>query len=57
MNDAATLLEQTLGEESMTDEALTGLADASANEMAKARLIIPFERRLLPYGGGWRPSI
>ncbi|MFI0847117.1 ferritin-like domain-containing protein [Mesorhizobium sp. IMUNJ 23232] len=36
MNDAAALLEQTLGEESMTDEALTGLADASVNEMAKA---------------------
>ena len=36
MNDAAALLEQTLGEESMTDKALTGLADASANEMAKA---------------------
>lgn len=36
MNDAAALLEQTLGEESMTDEALTGLADASVNEIAKA---------------------
>jgi ferritin-like metal-binding protein YciE len=36
MSDAAPLLEQTLGEESMTDEALTGLADASVNEMAKA---------------------
>jgi ferritin-like metal-binding protein YciE len=36
MSDAAKLLEQTLGEESMTDEALTELADASANEMAKA---------------------
>ncbi|RWP18385.1 MAG: ferritin-like domain-containing protein [Mesorhizobium sp.] len=36
MSDAAKLIEQTLGEESMTDEALTGLADASANEMAKA---------------------
>jgi len=36
MSDAAKLLEQTLGEESMTDDALTGLADASANEVAKA---------------------
>lgn len=36
MKDAVKLLDQTLGEESMTDEALTGLADASANEMAKA---------------------
>ncbi len=36
MRDAVKLLDQTLGEESMTDEALTGLADASANEMAKA---------------------
>ena len=36
LNDAATLLDQTLSEESKTDEALTGLADASANEMAKA---------------------
>ncbi|OJU30184.1 MAG: hypothetical protein BGN94_14555 [Rhizobiales bacterium 68-8] len=36
MKDAAKLLDKTLGEESMTDEALTGLADASANEMAKA---------------------
>ena len=26
----------TLAEETMTDKALTGLADASANEMAKA---------------------
>ena len=34
--EAAALLEQTLKEESMTDEALTGLADASANEMANA---------------------
>lgn len=34
--EAAALLEQTLDEESSTDEALTGLADASANEMAKA---------------------
>lgn len=34
--EAAALLEQTLNEESSTDEALTGLADASANEMAKA---------------------
>jgi ferritin-like metal-binding protein YciE len=36
MSDAAKLLDQTLGEESKTDEALTGLADAAANEMAKA---------------------
>jgi len=36
LNDAATLLDQTLSEESKTDEALTGLADASANEIAKA---------------------
>lgn len=36
MADAAKLLGQTLDEESMTDEALTGLADSSANEMAKA---------------------
>lgn len=36
MTDASRLLDQTLGEESKTDEALTGLADASANEMAKA---------------------
>jgi len=36
MKDAAKLLDQTLSEESRTDEALTGLADASANEMAKA---------------------
>ena len=36
MGDATKLLDQTLGEESMTDKALTGLADASANEMAKA---------------------
>lgn len=36
MKDAIRLLDQTLGEESKTDEALTGLADASANEMAKA---------------------
>ena len=36
MADAAKLLGQTLDEESVTDEALTGLADASANEMAKA---------------------
>lgn len=35
-SEAAALLEQTLDEESSTDEALTGLADASANEMAKA---------------------
>lgn len=36
MKDAVKLLDQTLAEELMTDEALTGLADASANEMAKA---------------------
>lgn len=36
MKDAVKLLDQTLAEESMTDEALTRLADASANEMAKA---------------------
>lgn len=36
MAEAAKLLGQTLDEESVTDEALTGLADASANEMAKA---------------------
>jgi ferritin-like metal-binding protein YciE len=36
MKDAIKLLDQTLREESKTDEALTGLADASANEMAKA---------------------
>jgi ferritin-like metal-binding protein YciE len=36
MTEAVRLLDQTLGEESMTDKALTGLADASANEMAKA---------------------
>jgi ferritin-like metal-binding protein YciE len=36
MAEAAKLLDQTLGEETMTDKALTGLADASANEMAKA---------------------
>jgi len=36
MKDAVQLLDKTLQEESMTDESLTGLADASANEMAKA---------------------
>ncbi len=36
MRDAAKLLGQTLDEEAKTDEDLTGLADASANEMAKA---------------------
>jgi len=36
MDEAATLLGQTLDEETITDEALTGLADSSANEMAKA---------------------
>ncbi|RLP26352.1 ferritin-like domain-containing protein [Mesorhizobium sp. YM1C-6-2] len=35
-NDAVKLLDETLKEESATDEALTGLADSSANEMAKA---------------------
>ena len=34
--DAAKLLDQTLNEESMTDKAFTGLANASANQMAKA---------------------
>lgn len=36
MSDAAKLLGQTLDEESATDEALTGLADSSVNELAKA---------------------
>jgi len=36
MGDAAKLFDQTLAEESRTDKALTGLADTSANEMAKA---------------------
>ena len=36
MDDAAKLLDETLSEETTTDKALTGLADASANEMAKA---------------------
>jgi ferritin-like metal-binding protein YciE len=36
MADAAKLLDQTLKEESMTDQALTGLADSSANAVAKA---------------------
>lgn len=36
MGDAAKLLGQTLAEESKTDEALTGLADSFANDMAKA---------------------
>jgi ferritin-like metal-binding protein YciE len=36
MQDAVKLLDQTLSEESQTDKDLTGLADASANEMAKA---------------------
>jgi len=36
MKPAVKLLDQTLNEESATDEALTGLADASANEMARA---------------------
>ncbi len=34
--DVAKLLDQTLTEEAKTDEALTGLADASANETARA---------------------
>jgi ferritin-like metal-binding protein YciE len=34
LNDAAKLLEQTLQEESMTDEALTQLADGSVNQAA-----------------------
>lgn len=36
LKDAAKLLDETLEEESNTDEALTELADASANEMANA---------------------
>ncbi len=36
MKEAAKLLDETLAEESSTDKALTGLADAFANEMAKA---------------------
>ncbi|MBS7534837.1 ferritin-like domain-containing protein [Ancylobacter sonchi] len=36
LKDAVTLLDATLKEESMTDKALTSLADASANAMAKA---------------------
>jgi ferritin-like metal-binding protein YciE len=36
LKDAIKLLDETLEEESKTDEALTELADASANEMAKA---------------------
>lgn len=36
MKDAAKLLDQTLQEESKTDEALTGLADTAANQQAKA---------------------
>ncbi|MGS1095900.1 YciE/YciF ferroxidase family protein [Aquamicrobium terrae] len=36
MNEAVRLLDQTLSEEAKTDEDLTGLADASANQMAKA---------------------
>ncbi len=35
MKDAARLLAQTLAEESKTDEALTGIADAVANQKAK----------------------
>jgi ferritin-like metal-binding protein YciE len=36
LNDAVALLEQTLEEESKTDNDLTALADASANQRAKA---------------------
>ncbi len=36
LNDAVKLFDATLKEESMTDKALTGLADASVNEMAKS---------------------
>lgn len=36
LKDAAALLSQTLDEEAATDEALTALADASANQKAKA---------------------
>lgn len=36
MNDAAKLLEQTLQEESATDQELTGLAESSVNQKAKA---------------------
>ena len=36
MAEASKLLDQTLGEETVTDKALTGLADASAHGMAKA---------------------
>ncbi|GLK74494.1 ferritin-like domain-containing protein [Ancylobacter dichloromethanicus] len=36
LKDAVTLLDATLKEESMTDKALTSLADTSANAMAKA---------------------
>jgi ferritin-like metal-binding protein YciE len=36
LKDAAALLSQTLDEESATDEALTALADASANQKAKS---------------------
>ena len=35
MKDAVRLLDQTLAEESKTDEALTGIADAVANQKAK----------------------
>ncbi|MDQ2705714.1 MAG: ferritin-like domain-containing protein [Pseudomonadota bacterium] len=35
MKDAAVLLDKTLQEEAATDEALTGIADASANDRAK----------------------
>jgi len=36
MTEAVKLLDETLQEESKTDESLTSLADASANELAKA---------------------
>jgi ferritin-like metal-binding protein YciE len=36
MADAAKLLDATLQEEAKTDEALTGLADAAANQQAVA---------------------
>jgi len=36
LKEAVQLLDETLQEESKTDESLTALADASANEMAKA---------------------
>ncbi|MFG1249545.1 YciE/YciF ferroxidase family protein [Xanthobacter flavus] len=36
LTDVATLLQQTLAEETQTDKSLTGLADKSANAIAKA---------------------